>query len=318
MHQIELIHGLRSLRPRHRECVATIGAFDGVHRGHQALLKQTRAQSKQRGVPSVVIVFEPQPNEVFGANEMFPARLMRLREKFLAFQDHGIDRLLCLRFNYTMRHLSAEDFVQRVLFEGLGVQHLTVGDDFRFGSDREGSYRLLKEMGARLGFDVNDTHTCTSEEQRISSTRIRDLLADDDLDGACQLLGSPYSNVARVIYGKQLGRELGFPTLNFNLGRKRVPLQGVFVVTLIHAGQSYRGVANVGLRPTVDAAHPGILKPILEVHLLDVNVNLYGQFLSVTYIKKLRDEKKFASISELKKQISIDVECARDYFASEQ
>lgn len=309
--QREFIRGLHNLRPAHRGCVATIGSFDGVHLGHQAILRQLIESARKLNLPAVVIVFEPQPHEFFSA-EKAPARLMRLREKLQALWAAGVDRVLCLNFNHDLRQLSAEQFIDRVLVQGLGIQHLVVGDDFRFGCDRRGNFALLQEKGKELGFGVSDTHTLEVGGERVSSTRIRQLLEVGDFAAAEQLLGKPYSIHGRVVYGKQLGRQLGVPTANVDLRRYRSPLHGVFAVTAHFAdGSRCHGVANIGVRPTVD----GDKKPLLEVHLFDFSRNIYGAVIDVDFLHKLRDEKKFNSLDELKAQLQIDIAQGKHFFS---
>lgn len=308
--QQEFIRGLHNLRPEHRGCVATIGSFDGVHLGHQAILRQLIQTARAAGLPAVVIVFEPQPHEFFAA-EKAPARLMRLREKLQALWIAGVDRVLCLHFNQALRRLSAEEFIQQVLVDGLAIKHLVVGDDFRFGCDRKGDYNLLSVKGRELGFSVDDTHTLEMDGDRISSTRIRQLLEAGDFAEAAKLLGKNYSVHGRVVYGKQLGRQLGVPTANVDLRRYRSPLHGVFAVTVEFAGGDVvQGVANVGVRPTVS----GDKKPLLEVHLFDFSRSIYGAVIDVVFKHKLRDEKKFNSLEELKEQLQIDIQGAKYFF----
>lgn len=308
--QREFIRGLHNLRPQHKGCVATIGSFDGVHLGHQAILKQLIQVARSLGVPAVAIVFEPQPHEFF-AGDKAPARLMRLREKLDALWAAGIDKVLCLNFNETLRSLSAEQFIERVLVQGLAIKHLVVGDDFRFGCDRKGDYHLLQIKGNDFGFAVSDTHTLEMNGERVSSTRIRQLLEAGDFVGAEKLLGKPYSVFGRVVYGKQLGRQLGVPTANVNLCRYRSPLHGVFAVTVIFAdGIKVQGVANIGVRPTVN----GLKKPLLEVHLFNFSHSIYGEAIDVEFHHKLRNEKKFASLDELKAQLQNDIADAKAFF----
>lgn len=309
--QREFIRGLHNLRPAHCGCVATIGSFDGVHLGHQAILRQLIETARAQGLPAVAIVFEPQPHEFFSA-EKAPARLMRLREKLQALWAAGVDRVLCLNFNHDLRQLSAEQFIDRVLVQGLGIKHLVVGDDFRFGCDRRGNFALLQTKGEELGFGVSDTHTLEVGGERVSSTRIRQLLESGDFEQAAQLLGKPYSIHGRVVYGKQLGRQLGVPTANVDLRRYRSPLHGVFAVTarFVDGATSY-GVANVGVRPTVN----GDKKPLLEVHLFNFSRDIYGSVIDVVFQKHLRDEKKFNSLDELKAQLQIDIQQAKTFFA---
>lgn len=304
------IRGLHNLRPWHRGCVATIGSFDGVHLGHQAILHQLTGIARQHCLPAVVIVFEPQPHEFFSGDKA-PARLMRLREKIQALLAAGVDRVLCLQFNQALRSLSAEAFVEKVLLDGLGIKHLVVGDDFRFGCDRRGDFALLQKMGSERGFAVTDTCTLQLDGQRVSSTRIRALLERGDFAAAETLLGKPYSISGRITYGQQLGRKLGVPTANVQLRRYRSPLHGVFAVTVNFAdGASYQGVANVGVRPTI----AGDKKPLLEVHLFDFSRKVYGALISVIFQAKLRDEQRFHSLEELQAQLQRDIARGREFF----
>ncbi len=308
---MERIRGLHNLRPRHRGCVATIGAFDGVHRGHQAVIRHLLDKSVELGLPSVVIVFEPLPREYF-APVQAPARIMSFREKFHALRGLGVDRILRIRFTEQLRSMSAQKFIDDIFVTGLGVRYVVLGDDFRFGNDRQGDLRLMQEQGARYGFEAVPTPTESAEGERVSSTRIRHALEASDFDLAEQLLGRPYSISGRVIYGRQLGQTIGTPTANLELQRLRAPLSGVYVVEVSGAGlQAAAGVANVGTRPTVDDS----IKANLEVHLLDREVQLYGQHIEVTFRHKLRDEKKFDSVDELKSSIAADIESTRAWFA---
>ncbi len=303
----EFIRGLHNLRSEHKGNVVTIGAFDGVHRGHQAILQQVVSQARERDLPSLAMIFEPQPHEYF-SGEKAPARLMRLGEKVDALFAAGIERVFCLPFNRQFSALSAKAFIGRVLVDGLGVRSLVVGDDFRFGSGRTGDYAMLQAAGLEYGFDITDTTTYIVDDERVSSTRIRQVLEAGDFTlGAC-LLGKPYSISGRVVYGQQLGRKLGAPTANVHLHRYRSPLSGVFAVqTRLANGECLPGVANVGVRPTVC----GDTKPILEVHLFDRDDNLYGQTIAVEFKYKIREEQRFNGIDELQEQIQKDIQQAR-------
>jgi len=304
------IRGLHNLRPEHRGCVTSIGSFDGVHLGHRAILRQLTRAARAHRLPAVVIIFEPQPHEYF-ARERAPARLMRLREKVRALSDAGVDRILCLRFNESLRSLSAREFIDRVLLQGLAIRHLVVGDDFRFGRDRRGDFNLLREVGQVEGFTVADTCTLEVDGARVSSTRIRQALEAADFEQAERLLGRPYRITGRVSYGRQLGRTLGVPTANLHLRRYRSPLQGVFAIKAYRRyGSVHRGVANVGVRPTVS----GSPRPILEVHLLDFDGSLYGELIEVEFLCKLREEYKFESVDKLREQLRVDIEQARRFF----
>lgn len=315
----ELIRGLHNLRPRHRGCVATIGSFDGVHLGHRAIIAQLNRRARELGLPSVAIIFEPQPHEYF-SGERAPARLMRFKEKVLALFDAGVDRVLCLQFNEELRSLSAEAFIQRILVDGLDIKHLVVGDDFRFGCDRSGDYRLLQDVGAEAGFTVEDTATVEIRGERVSSTRIRVALEDADFELAGALLGEPYRITGRVAPGRALGRQLGAPTANVRLHRYRSPLVGVYTVRvtatdgteLASGRREIDGVANVGFRPTVEGEGA---QPLLEVNLFDFNGDLYGRELAVEFCHKLRDEEKFASLEILREWIARDIEKAKAWFA---
>lgn len=316
----ELIRGLHNLRPRHRGCVATIGTFDGVHLGHQAIIAQLKQRAREHGLPSVAMIFEPQPHEYF-SGEKAPARLMRFKEKVLALFEAGVDRVLCLQFNDKLRGLSAEAFIQRILVDGLGIAHLVVGDDFRFGCDRSGDYRLLQQAGSQGGFTVEDTATVEVGGERVSSTRIREALQRGDFELAQTLLGKPYRITGRVAPGRALGRQLGAPTANVRLHRYRSPLVGVYTVRAtatdgseLAAGRAeIDGVANVGFRPTVEGEGA---QPLLEVNLFDFSGDLYGRELAVEFCHKLRNEEKFASLEILKARIAQDIRDARDWFAA--
>jgi riboflavin kinase/FMN adenylyltransferase len=310
--QRQLLRGLHNLRPEHRGNVVTIGAFDGVHLGHQAILQQVVEQAKVLNLPSLAMVFEPQPHEFF-SGEKAPARLMRLGEKVEALFAAGIERVFCLPFNRLLSQLSAEDFIQRVLVDGLGTRYLVVGDDFRFGCQRKGDYALLAASAQQQGFKLTDTGTYIVNAERVSSTRIRQVLEAGNFSDVPALLGKPYTISGRVVYGQQLGRQLGAPTANVHLHRYRSPLSGVFVVeTTLANGEVLPGVANVGVRPTVC----GDAKPILEVHLFDRNDDLYGQKIIVEFKQKIREEKRFDSVDILREQIQQDIQQARLFISS--
>jgi len=309
---MELIRGLHNLRARHRGCVVTVGAFDGVHQGHQAVIAHLRERSQELGLPSAVIVFEPLPREYFAPLEA-PPRLMSFREKFQALRQLGVDRLLRVRFDERVRSMSAKAFVEDVFVHGLGARHIVLGDDFRFGNEREGDLAFTRQLGQVHGFDAMPTPTFELNGERVSSTRIREALGQSRFTEAAEMLGRPYSIAGKVIYGRQLGREMGVPTANVALNRLRSPLSGVFAVQVSGAGlASVPGIANVGTRPTVDDS----IRAILEVHLLDADVELYGHHIDVTFLHKVREEKKFESLDALKAAITSDVDRTRDWFAS--
>lgn len=306
---MQLVRGLHNLRPQHRGCVATIGNFDGVHRGHQAVLARLFERAAELDLPSCVVIFEPQPREFF-APATAPVRLSRLRDKVQLLMDAGVDQVLCLAFNQRLRELSAAAFVQAVLVDGLGVKHLEIGDDFHFGCDRSGDFAFLQLAGAAAGFTVEEAATVELNGARVSSTRVREALQAADFAEAEHLLGRPFSIAGRVVHGQKLGRQLGTPTANVQLKRHRVPLNGVFLVSVELDGVPRPGVANIGVRPSVKAdgfAH-------LEVHLLDFAGDLYDRRVSVVFHRKLRDEQRFTSLEALKSAIAADVLAARTYW----
>lgn len=308
---MELIRGLQNIRTEHHGCVATIGNFDGVHLGHQAVLGQLAEKAAELNLATALITFEPQPMEYFFPDKV-PARLTRFREKIFALQRYSVDRVCCLSFNDALAKLSAEDFIQQVLVDKLGVKYLVVGDDFRFGANRIGTFDMLVEAGKMHGFQVVSMHTFEIDAERVSSTRIRVALEQGDMSGAEKLLGRRYRMSGRVAHGEKLGRELGFPTANIHLHRQASALQGIFVVEVFGLdSEPLQGVASVGTRPTVNET-----KALLEVFLLDFDQDIYGRYIQVSFLKKLRDEEKFNSLDELKKQIQMDVEQAQAYFAA--
>lgn len=310
---MELIRGLHNLRPRHRGCVATIGNFDGVHLGHQAVLGQLAEKAEEFGLPAVVITFEPQPQEYFTHGDI-PPRLTRLREKYRALRRFAVDRVLVLQFNHKLAELSADEFVQQVLLDGLGIRYLVVGDDFCFGKGRGGNFASLQQAGAEHGFDVVNMHTFSQGSERVSSTRIREALQVGDLDSAEQMLGRSYRMSGRVAHGNKLGRTIGFPTANIFLHRKKTPVDGVFAVEMFGIeGEPVTGVANVGTRPTVDESGT---RSLLEVHLFDFDGDIYGQHVHVDFLHRIREERRFESFDALKAQILNDADEARAFFAA--
>lgn len=305
---MEIIRGIHNLRMKHQECVATIGNFDGMHLGHQRLLQQLIAKSEELDLPSLVIIFEPQPNEYF-SNQNIP-RLMRFREKIAAFKEMGIDRVLCIKFNQAMAVQIAEIFVRTILIEKLAVKYVLVGDDFHFGYKRLGNYNLLKQMGDKYHFKANSMNTFELLGERVSSTRVRLLLESGDMEGATALLGHPFSMQGKIAHGDKRGRLLGCPTANIHLHRKVVPLKGVFAVKVSGIDKNpIDGVANIGTRPTVR----GESRTLLEVHLLNFNRDIYGRKVEINFLHKFRDEKKFATLEELKDQIANDIHEAEQF-----
>ncbi len=306
---MELIRGLHNLRDRHRGCVATIGNFDGVHLGHRKVLAQVKAKAAELGLPSVAIIFEPQPREFFGG-EQVPPRLTRFDEKVRLLAAEGVDRVLCLTFNSRLRQMSAVEFIDELLLKGLAVEHFVVGDDFRFGCDRKGDFNMLIEAGTRHGFSVEHTATFMLEADRVSSTRVRQALLDKDFALAERLLGWRYAVTGRVMHGQKLGRQLGVPTANVRMHRYPCPLRGVFAVHALLGGERLEGVCNVGVRPTVSGR-----QPVLEVHLLNYSgEEIYGRLMRVEFLHFIRDERAFDGIDALKTQIETDIDHVRAWF----
>ncbi|WP_202301294.1 bifunctional riboflavin kinase/FAD synthetase [Dryocola clanedunensis] len=308
---MKLIRGIHNLRQNHHGCVLTIGNFDGVHRGHKSLLQGLCEEGRARNLPVMVMIFEPQPLELFAAGQA-PARLTRLREKLRYLAECGVDYVLCVRFDRRFAALTAQNFVSDLLVNRLGVKFLAVGDDFRFGAGRQGDFLLLQKAGLEYGFNVISTQTYCEGGVRISSTAVRQALADDNLELAKSLLGHPFIISGRVVHGDELGRTIGFPTANIPLRRQVSPVKGVYAVEVAGLGDRLLpGVANIGTRPTVAG-----MRQQLEVHLLDVAMDLYGHHIDVVLRKKIRNEQRFASLDELKAQIVNDVVTAREFFGS--
>ena len=308
---MKIVRGFHNLMPDTKGCVVTIGNFDGVHLGHRMLLERLFEKSEELNLPSALITFEPQPREFF-AGEKVPARLSRFREKVILLQNTELERLICLPFNEKTQNAPAEWFTEDFLFKALNTQYLLVGDDFRFGKGREGDFELLEKTGSEKGFEVERAKTLEYQGERVSSSRVRMALSDGDFDLAEALLGRPYFIMGRVVYGRQLGRQLGVPTANIRLQRYRSALEGVYSVSVDGLGESpMPGIANIGIRPTV-----GGKEPLLEVHLFDYSRDIYGSLISVTFHNKIRDEQQFSSIDELKNQIEKDIAHSRDWFKS--
>ena len=305
----KIIRGFYNLPKSPAGCVATIGNFDGIHLGHQAVLTQLAMKGEMLALPAVVITFEPQPNEFF-APEKAPARLSRFREKVETLRCYSIQQLCVLRFNQKLAQMSAQDFIQKLIVDGLNIKYLVVGDDFKFGKDRQGDFAMLQQAGEQFGFQVVNMHTFSVDGVRVSSTRIRQALIAGDLTLAEKLLGRPYRMSGRVAHGDKRGRTMGFPTANIHLHRCKVPLSGVYAVQLFGVeGEPVLGVANVGVRPTVGAD-----KALLEVHLFDFNREIYGEHVQVHFLKKIRNEQRFKDLDALILQIEQDCQQARQYF----
>ncbi len=290
-----------------RGSVVAVGAFDGLHRGHQTLLAQVRERAQALGCQPAVVSFEPLPRAYFSPSPV--ARLSSVREKLQGFAAAGMAQTLLLRFNRALTAMSAEDFVRAVLVARLGTREVWVGRDFRFGHGRHGDVALLQAMGADLGFVTRSLPPIHLAGARVSASRVRDMLAAGEFAGAASLLGRPFTITGKVTRGHQLGRTLGYPTANIRLLRRVSPVQGVLAVR-VGLGESdcaWPGVASLGVRPTVNQ----VSQPLLEVHLFDFDGELYGQRMVVEFVAKLRDERKFAGLEPLKAQMALDALQAR-------
>jgi len=304
---MRITHGFRPLGTSH---AVTIGNFDGLHLGHQAMLACLQDVARTRGLPTCVLSFEPHPREFF-APDQAPARLSSLREKAEHLQRLGIDRLHVFRFDRTFSALTADAFIERVLGRTLQAQYVLVGDDFRYGAKRAGDFALLQSAGQSLGFDAEFLPTVEVAGERASSTAVRSALAAGELDHAARLLGRPYSISGRVVHGDKLGRDIGFPTANIQLKHNRPPLMGIFAVELCGLnGAPLPGVASLGKRPTVKGADA---VPVLEVHLFDFNADIYARRVRVEFLHKLRDEAKYPDLDSLVAQIRRDVDNAKQF-----
>jgi riboflavin kinase/FMN adenylyltransferase len=296
-------HG--SLQIARGRCALTIGNFDGVHRGHRALIDRVTARARELGLTSCILTFEPHPREFF-ARDAAPARLTRLRDKLELMAAAGVKRVHIARFDARFAALSAARFVDEVLVRGLGMRWLLVGRDFRFGERRSGDFAMLEDAALRLGFRLESMPDVLFGGERVSSSAVRAALKAGDLQGAERLLGHPYTISGRVAHGAKLGRGLGFPTANIVL-RRTAPIAGIFAVEVEGVG---RGVASVGRRPTVNP----VPIPLLEVHLFDWDRDLYGDHIKVRFLKKLRDEKKYEGLPALQAAIAADAKQAREFF----
>ena len=291
--------------------VVTIGAYDGLHLGHEQLLSRIHAVASDKGVPSVVMSFEPTPKEFFSRGDP-PARLMRLREKFEALADHGIDLFFCPRFDASMRDIAADAFIRRILVHGLCATHIVIGDDFRFAARREGTLEHLQRAGRALHYEVEQVPSVIVDGVRVSSTAIREALWDGDLARATALLGRPYRMSGKVVMGEKIGRKLGYPTANVDLRRRQSAVMGIFAVR-VHGlpGGARDAVASVGSRPTFNGT-----KPILEVHVFDFEEDIYGEYIHVDFIDRLRGQVKYNDVGELVAQMHRDADNARSILAA--
>jgi riboflavin kinase/FMN adenylyltransferase len=312
---MQLVRGLHNLKPEHRNCAVTIGNFDGVHQGHQALLRLLADKAKAKNIPACLMSFDPLPHEYFAQNKPAP-RLTSARERYtsIAELDQSVrpDMLLILRFDDALAQLTAEEFVSHVLVDALAARAVVIGDDFRFGKGRRGDYDFLKAAGDRYGFEVLSLSTHSVDNMRVSSTGIRQALLENRLCDAERMLGRPYRICGRISHGDKRGRTIGFPTANIRLNRPAIPLSGVYTVTLCSPELGdVPGIANIGKRPTVNG-----VRDQLEVHLFDFEQDIYGMNVCVSFHQKIRDEKKFESFELLKQQIQLDCVRARELHAA--
>ena len=319
---MEIYRGLPA-PARRAECALTIGNFDGVHRGHQAMLALLTSEARHRGLPSCVLTFEPHPRDHFarvsGRSELAPPRIATLRDKLAELRRCGIERVVVMRFDQRLASQTPQAFVENVLRDGLRARYVLVGDDFRFGARREGTYDLLDEAGDRAGFDVARMMSYEVHGVRVSSSEVRDALAAGDMRRAATMLGRPYTISGHAVHGRKLGRQLGFRTMNLRFPHPRPAARGTFVVAVNGLGEAPRpGVGNLGLRPTVD----GSGRVMLEVHVLDWPQELgtdggYGRCVSVELLHKLHDERRYDGLDALRAGIARDVADARAWWAAE-
>lgn len=299
---MEIIRDRSNLAERHRGSAVTIGNFDGVHIGHQSILSELRKQALMRGVPPVVITFEPTPLEYFAPGTA-PPRLTGFREKYELLEQQGMARMLVLRFDAELAALPAEDFIREILVEGLGIRYLVIGDDFRFGKGRAGDFTMLTNAGETFDFDVAATPTQTFAGERVSSTRVRQALADGDLALARELLGRRYRMSGKVTHGDRIGRQIGYPTANLRRSHEKLPLHGIFLVRVYGLdGEPLYGMASAGIRPTVNGK-----RDLVEVYLFDFDRDIYGRHIEIEFLEKIREEEKFPDLETLREQIRLDV-----------
>ncbi|CAM3733408.1 bifunctional riboflavin kinase/FAD synthetase [Polynucleobacter brandtiae] len=295
-------------------CALTIGNFDGVHRGHAALLQQLKVDAKARGLVSCVMTFEPHPKEFFSP-EQAPPRILNLRDKLAAFAELGIDRVVVEHFNAAFARLTPEEFVSEIIVKRLNAKWILIGDDFCYGAKRAGNFASLKTAGEKYGFAVSSINTVSENGIRISSSALRQALANGEMERASKLLGRPYGISGHVIHGQKLGRTLGFPTLNLavasHLHHRKPATSGIFVAQVLGlSDQPLPAVASLGVRPTVEDAG----RVLLETHIFDYNADIYGKVITVELLEKIRDEAKYADLDALTKAIASDAAHARNYF----
>ena len=311
---MKVFRGLPNAESR-APCALTIGNFDGVHRGHQALLARLREAAARLNLPAAVMTFEPHPREFFAQRSsgsiIAPVRIANLRDKLQSLSNAGVDRVIVEHFNTSFAALTPQEFVEQILVQGLHVRWLIVGEDFRYGAKRAGDIESLKQAGQEFGFHVEALPNVVNSGTRISSSAVRNALANGDFAQAKQLLGHDYKISGRVIHGQKLGRQIGFPTLNLRIAHKRPALSGIFVVQ-VHglADKPLPGVASLGVRPTVDDSG----RVLLETHVFDYAQDAYGKLVQVEFLKKLRNEEKYPDLTTLTEAIAQDTQEAQSYF----
>ncbi len=302
---MQLIRGLHNLK-KHSGSVVTIGNFDGVHVGHEKIILRLVESAKALGLPSVLVSFSPTPQCFFGREQ---ATLSNFKEKHRLLARLGVDKHLLIYFNQTFSELEAKDFIQQVLLDKLNMKHCLIGDDFRFGKNRQGDLKLLQNLSKSKDFSVENTQSILCNDCRASSSEIRTLLTRGDLDAATQMLGREFSISGKIIHGQQKGRTIDFPTINIPIKRKISPVLGVFATTVEIQGVVFQGVCNIGNRPTVNGK-----KILLEVFLFDFDRDVYGVEVKVVFKHKIRDEERFDSFEALKQQIELDTQQAKAFF----
>jgi riboflavin kinase/FMN adenylyltransferase len=313
---VKVKRGIPPSLPR-TPCALTIGNFDGVHLGHQALLENLQSFAKEHDLQTCLLTFEPHPKEFFSPQNA-PTRILNLRDKLEALKKTGVDLVVVEHFNANFAKKTPEEFVRDILVQGLNTKHIVIGDDFHYGSKRAGNIITLENAGKEYGFTVETISTVTdSKSERISSTALRSALKNGELEIAQKLLGRPYMISGHVIHGKKLGRNLGFPTLNLSvtnsLHQRPPAMTGIFVVQVHGLDDTpLPGVASLGFRPTVE----DMGRVLLETHLFDFNKEVYGKVIRVEFLKKLRDEAKYSDLASLQKAIEADANAARNYFKS--
>ncbi len=300
---MKIIRGFANLNNQFTQCVLTLGNFDGLHLGHQQLINQLVTQGKKLNLPTVVMLFEPQPLEFFGSDKA-PPRLTSFREKYLLLQSFNIDYLLVIPFNQHFANMGAVEFIEQGIIRQLNAKYVIVGDDFCFGIHRQGNVALLQDYAEKAFFELVCMSTYIIDQLRVSSTAVRKALANDDFNLASRLLGRPYVIQGYVVHGNQLARQLGFPTANIWLNRRNPAVHGVYFVKISdhYSRQQYYGIANIGIRPTVNGT-----TAILEVNIFDFSGNIYGHCLAIEFIEKIRNEFKFDSLTALQRQIAQDI-----------